>query len=216
MDSFIEQTAPGVAYSEIKKMIMLKKLKPGQRLAEITLSQEIGVSRTPVREALRRLTLEGWLRMVPNSGVWVASPTRREMMNAYEVRAKLEQWGIEEAMPNVTPLLLRHLEENIEEEQAVYDGRISAEKYPEINSRFHLSIAEAGGNEILCQHIRTAINTTDVYMVLYENYLDFSNNRSLSEHRELLELIKERDTEAAIKMIGVHVHNGFLDLKLGH
>ncbi len=122
MDSFIEQTAPGVAYSEIKKMIMLKKLKPGQRLAEITLSQEIGVSRTPVREALRRLTLEGWLRMVPNSGVWVASPTRREMINAYEVRAKLEQWGIEEAMPNVTPLLLRLLEENIEEEQAVYDG----------------------------------------------------------------------------------------------
>ncbi len=216
MDSFIEQTAPGVAYSEIKKMNMLKKLKPGQRLAEITLSQEIGVSRTPVREALRKLTLEGWLRMVPNSGVWVASPTRREMINAYEVRAKLEQWGIEEAMPNVTPLLLRLLEENIEEEQAVYEGRISAEKYPEINSRVHLSIAEAGGNEIFCQHIRTAINTTDVYMVLYENYLDFSNNRSLSEHRELLELIKERDTEAAIKMIGVHVHTGFLDLKLGH
>lgn len=169
-----------------------------------------------MREALRKLTLEGWLRMVPNSGVWVASPTRREMINAYEVRAKLEQWGIEEAMPNVTPLLLRLLEENIEEERAVYEGRISAEKYPEINSRFHLSIAEAGGNEILCQHIRTAINTTDVYMVLYENYLDFSNNRSLSEHRKLLELIKERDTEAAIKMIGVHVHNGFLDLKLGH
>ncbi len=71
-----------------------------------------------MREALRRLTLEGWLRMVPNSGVWVASPTPREMINAYEVRAKLEQWGIEEAMPNVTPLLLRLLEENIEQEQA--------------------------------------------------------------------------------------------------
>ena len=91
MDSFLEQTAPGVAFTEIKKMIMPKRLTPGQRLAEISLSQEIGVSRTPVREALRKLASEGWLKMVPNSGVWVASPTRREIINAYEVRAKLEQ-----------------------------------------------------------------------------------------------------------------------------
>ena len=58
------------------------------------------------------------------------------------------------------------------------DGKISAERYPEINIRFHLRIAEASGNNVLCQHISTAIKTTDVYMVLYENYLDFTNNRS--------------------------------------
>ena len=149
MNNFIEQTAPGIAYAEIKKMIMLKKLTPGQRLSEIMLANEIGVSRTPVREALRKLASEGWLRMIPNSGVWVASPTRREIINAYKVRAKLEQWGIEEAMPNVTPLLLRELGDNIDEEQAVYDGKISAERYPEINIRFHLRIAEASGNNVL-------------------------------------------------------------------
>ncbi len=216
MNNFIEQTAPGIAYAEIKKMIMLKKLTPGQRLSEIMLADEIGVSRTPVREALRKLASEGWLRMIPNSGVWVASPTRREIINAYKVRAKLEQWGIEEAMPNVTPLLLRELGDNIDEEQAVYDGKISAERYPEINIRFHLRIAEASGNNVLCQHISTAIKTTDVYMVLYENYLDFTNNRSITEHRELLKIIQRRDTDEALKKINEHIHNGYLDLQLDY
>lgn len=214
MDTFMEQTAPGVAYTEIKKMIMLKKLTPGQRLAEIPLSQEIGVSRTPVREALRKLSSEGWLKMVPNSGVWVASPTRREIINAYDVRARLEQWSVEAAMPNVTPLLLMRLEENIEEEQSVYDGDINPDHYSDINSNFHLSIAEAGGNDVLCQHIKIAIKRTDIYMVLYENYLDFANNRSLLEHRQLLDMFKKRDIAAAMEQIRAHVHNGFLDLSI--
>ncbi|MDO5116242.1 MAG: GntR family transcriptional regulator [Synergistaceae bacterium] len=210
----MEQTASGVAYTEIKRMIMLKRLTPGQRLAELSLSQEIGLSRTPVREALRRLASEGWLLMVPNSGVWVASPTRREIIDAYEVRARLEQWGVEAAVPNVTPLLLRRLEENIAEEEAVYAGKISPERYPDINRRFHMSVAEAGGSDSLCRHIMAAVNRTDIYMILYENYLDFSGNRSLSEHRALLELIRKRDTAKAVEMIKTHVENGFLDLKI--
>lgn len=76
------------------------KLKPGQRLSENSLAKEIGVSRTPVREALRRLAGEGWLTLVADTGVWVSSPTRREILNAYEFRAKLETWGVEMAMPN--------------------------------------------------------------------------------------------------------------------
>ena len=80
MDNTIERTAPGLAYSEIKRLIILKKLKPGQRLSESSLSREIGVSRTPVREALRRLAAEGWLTLVPDTGIWVSSPTKREIM----------------------------------------------------------------------------------------------------------------------------------------
>ena len=212
MNTFVEQTAPWAAYTEIKKMIMLKKLRPGQRLAELSLSQEIGVSRTPVREALRRLALEGWLKIVPNSGVWVSSPTKREIMDAYAVRARLEQWGVEEAIPNVTPLLLRSLEEKMAEERLIYEGKIGPEKYPELNGQFHLCIAEAGGNSILCQHIRTAINTTDVYMVLYENYLDFATNDSLREHQEIVELIRNKDLDGAREKIASHVYSAFNDL----
>ena len=211
-----EKSLSAQVYEKIKAGIISLKYPPGSVLKERELSESLGVSRTPVREALRKLASEGWLKMVPNSGVWVASPTRREIINAYEVRAKLEQWGAEAAMPNVTPLLISRLEENIEEEQAVYDGRINPDRYSDINSSFHLSIAEAGGNDILCQHIRIAINRTDIYMILYENYLDFANNRSLSEHRELLELFRSRDTAAAVEKIGIHVQNGFSDLNIGY
>ena len=216
MDYPIEPTAPEFVYWELKKKIMLKNLKPGQRLAEVKLAQEIGVSRTPVREALRKLAAEGWLYMVPNSGVWVSSPTKREIINAYEVRAKLEQWGIEKAIPNVTPLLISRLEDNIEKEQAIYDGHLAPEFYSDINANFHLCIAEASGNEILCKHIKDAINRTDIYMILYENYLDFVNNRSISEHRELLEILSRHETDTAIEKIVVHIHNGFLDLKIDY
>jgi len=120
MDKAIEQSAPGLAYSEIRRLIILKELKPGQRLSENALSRKIGVSRTPVREALRRLATEGWLTLVPDTGVWVASPTRREILNAYEFRSKLETWGVEMAMPNITPLVITKLEDCIEEEEAIY------------------------------------------------------------------------------------------------
>lgn len=88
MDCFFEQerTAPDAAYLQIMKMIMLKKLRPGQRLAELSLVRGIGVSRMPVREALRKLAPEGWLRIVPDSGTWVASPAERSSMPKYEVR----------------------------------------------------------------------------------------------------------------------------------
>lgn len=214
MDNFIEQNAAGVAYAEIKRLIILKKLKPGQRLAEISLSKTIGVSRTPVREALRRLTSEGWLNMVQNSGVWVSSPTKREMLDAYEVRGQLETWGITKAMPNVTPLLIRRLEECIEEEKAIYGQKNASESYPDVNMKFHLVIAEAGGNDALCQHLKIALSKTLIYMILYENYLDFDNNCSLSEHESILESIKAMDQDSVIAKMNEHINNGFRDLHL--
>lgn len=214
MKDLAEQNAPNFAYAEIKRRIILKKLKPGQRLSENSLAKEIGVSRTPVREALRRLAGEGWLNLVADTGVWVSSPTRREILNAYEFRAKLETWGVEMAMPNVTPLLITRLEECLAEEEAIYKGLKKAETYSETNSRFHLLIAEASGNDSFCQHLKTAINRTDIYMILYEDYYDFDNNCSLMEHRSILESLRERNSAEVTRKIQDHVRKGYQDLKI--
>ena len=213
MDLAVEQSVAGRAYSEIKRRILLKELKPGQRLAEISLAEQIGVSRTPVREALRRLSSEGWVSMVQNSGVWVSSPTRHEIVDAYEVRCKIELWGIEKAMPNVTPLLVRKLEESIEEEARIYNNNLSTE-YPDVNTKFHMLIAEAGGNEALCEHLRTALSKTIIYMALYEQYFDFENNVSLSEHKGILEAIRKRDLADVMCRMQSHIEKGFKDLCL--
>lgn len=214
MNIATDQTAPAFAYSEIKRMIILKTLKPGQRLSENALSREVGVSRTPVREALRRLAAEGWLNMIPETGVWVASPTKREIQNAYEFRTKLETWGVEMAMPNITPLLISRMEECIEEESAIYKGIKKAEYYSEVNNKFHFLIAEASGNESLCQHLKIAINRTDIFMILYEDYIDFDNNCSLSEHKGILESISEKDPPEVIRKVQAHINRGYLDLNI--
>ena len=133
----------GFAYSEIKRLIFMKDIKAGQRLAELSLSNIIGVSRTPIREALRMLANEGWVNIVQSSGVWVTNPTKREIIDAYEFRNKLETWGIRKAMPNITPLLIQRLEENLDDEEIICNEAI-CEKYFNINNRFHILIAEAG------------------------------------------------------------------------
>ncbi|KUK42618.1 MAG: Transcriptional regulator, GntR family, partial [Thermovirga lienii] len=73
-------------YHEIRHKIITKQLKPGQRLPEVNIAAELGVSRTPVREALRRLASEGLVMIIPNSGARLASPSRKEMENTYVVR----------------------------------------------------------------------------------------------------------------------------------
>lgn len=206
------QNIAGFAYSEIKHLIMQKEFKPGQRLAEITLSNKIGVSRTPIREALRMLANEGWVSIIQNSGAWVAAPTRNEIIDAYEFRNKLEEWGIKKAMPNVTPLLIRKLEDNIEDETDAYRGR-RYEKYFDVNNRFHMLIAEAGGNTELCGHLKIALSKSVIYMSLYENY-DFDHNDSFSEHKGILECIKKHNEEDVVMKMQTHIEHGFNRLHL--
>lgn len=213
MDFAIEQSVAGRAYSEIKRKILLKELTPGQRLAEISLAEQIGVSRTPVREALRKLASEGWLSMVQNSGVWVSSPTRHEITDAYEVRCKIELWGIEKAMPNVTPLLIKRLEEIIEEESRVYQQCLYI-NYADVNMKFHMLIAEAGGNEALCEHLRIALSKTTIYVALYGQYADFENNSSPFEHRDILAAVRTCDEAAVKREMEAHINQSFKDLRL--
>lgn len=213
MNKTVDKNVSYYAYSEIKRLILLQEFKPGQRLPEVALSKEIGVSRTPIREALRKLASEGWVSMVQNSGAWVASPTRGEMLDAYELRGKLETWAIQKAMPNITPLLIRKLEDNVEQEALIYKEKRSL-AYPDVNNHFHMLIAEAGGNEALCYHLKIALSKTLVYMALYEPYFDFENNCSLREHMEILETLKEKNEAEAVKRMQAHIDKGFIDLRL--
>jgi len=204
----------GFAYSEIKRLIFMKDIKAGQRLAELSLSNIIGVSRTPIREALRMLANEGWVNIVQSSGVWVTNPTKREIIDAYEFRNKLETWGIRKAMPNITPLLIQRLEENLDDEEIICNEAI-CEKYFNINNRFHILIAEAGGNIELCSHLKLALSKSVIYMALYEDYLDFKNsNTSLKQHRGILDGIKKRDEDDVVQKMQTHIENGFNSLHL--
>ena len=202
------------AYNQIKKMILIKELKAGQRLSEIGLAEQLLVSRTPVREALRRLNNEGFVDLVRNSGVWVASPSKKEVTDAYVVRCRLESWSISMAACNVTSLLLARLEDAIEIERAVFRDR-DIERYLEVNSLFHLTIAEAAGNSILCGYVADILSKTFIYMVLFESFFDFANNPSLDEHCRILEALRQRDEKKCVGLMEEHVSVALVDLGMG-
>lgn len=198
-------------YDTITRLILHKKLISGQKLSEIGLSDQLGVSRTPVREALRRLANDGYVLIVPKSGAWVASPTRQEVEDAYEVRAKLEGWAAGIASRAVTPLFLARLEEKILEEENIFAQK-DIEAYLNVNMAFHMIIAEASGNTILTDYIENILAKTFIYTVFLERYFDLINNPSLDEHRLLLNAFTARDTELCERLAEEHVRASFKSL----
>jgi DNA-binding GntR family transcriptional regulator len=192
-------------------MIFSRQLKPGQRLPEILIAEQLEVSRTPVREALRRLANEGLVVLIPNVGARIAMPTRQEMLDTYEVRNVLECLAIRRASERITAVQLARLEEKIEEETEVFSLR-DLEAYIEINNAFHRIIAEASGNLALADTIENYLARTFVYMVFFESFFDFDTNPSLEEHRAILEALRARDAESAVRLMDRHILQATEDL----
>ena len=212
MESHIYSSAADYAYGRLRRDIILKTFQPGQRLAEAGLAEQLQVSRTPVREALRRLGAEGLVVLVPNSGVWVASPSLQEMVDTFDVREGLECMAVERAARNATPLQLCRLEECIEREEEVFRIR-DFEEYLEVNTAFHRTLAESGGNRVLADYVEKLLARTFVFMVFYEDFFERSLNPSLDDHRELLAALRDKDPNRAAGLMHAHIRASVEDLR---
>lgn len=92
-----------VVFNTLRKAILRGELKPGERLMEIQLANKLGVSRTPIREAIRKLELEGLVLMIPRKGAEVAQITEKNMQDVLEVRKALEELSVQLACERITP-----------------------------------------------------------------------------------------------------------------
>lgn len=210
-DPEIYSTSAEAVYRKLLHLIFSKQLRPGQRLPEVLLAEQLEVSRTPVREALRRLANEGLVVLMPNVGASIVTPTRQEMLDTYEVRNVLECLAIRKAAGRITAVQLARLEEKIEEEAEVFALR-DLEAYIEINNAFHRIIAEASGNLALADSIENYLARTFVYMVFFESFFDFDTNPSLEEHRALLAALRSRDADEAVRLMDHHIGQAAEDL----
>ena len=156
----IYTTSSDYAYQELRHKIITKQLKPGQRLPEVSIAVQMGVSRTPVREALRRLGTEGLVNIIPNSGARLAAPTPREIEDTFLVREQLESLAIRLAAERIDDRHLRRLEEAMIEEARAIDEK-ELEAYLEVNESFHTTIADASGNKVLAKRVRDIIARTN-------------------------------------------------------
>jgi DNA-binding GntR family transcriptional regulator len=210
-DSYI-QTASDLVYHKLRAQIIAKKRRPGERLPEETIARELDVSRTPVREAIRRLATEGLVTLIPNAGARLANPSRREIIDTYEVREYLECLAARKAAVNITEAQASALQSAIDEEEKIFEQK-NFEDYLEINNRFHHTLAESSGNAVLASYIVNLLARTSVFMIFYDSFFDMKTNPSLDEHRALLKALLAHEPDRAEQLMKVHLMLSATSLK---
>lgn len=189
----------------IREAIISGILKPRERLMEIQLAEELGVSRTPIREALRKLELEGFIVMVPRKGAYVADMSFKDIADIFEIRAALEGLAAGLAAERVTDEEMEDMERHLVE-KADAIARNDIECLVQVDTRFHESIYRASRNERLwtiINNLREQIQRFRAMSLAYPG----RSKQSLEEHRAIVEAIHARDTALARQVTQEHIEN---------
>ena len=198
--------AVDVAYQAIRRAIIEGTYPAGARLPEEELSERIGVSRTPIRQALRQLEHQGHVELRPRRGAWVSAWTAEDIAEVYGVRAQLESYGARIAAAKIGALDLRHLEENCLRMEALEDARQEGflDELGELNNEFHASLLRATGNRRLMTSLASIVETPLILRV-YHLYDERRRYEALRHHREILAALSQRDGEWAEATMRVHI-----------
>ena len=194
-----------VVFNTLREAILKGDLKPGERLMELQLASKLGVSRTPIREAIRMLEQEGLAVTTPRKGAEVAKMTLKDMEDVLEIRDALDELAVRIACQKISDEQLRQLEDMKELfEKSTQTGNVK--KIAEADVTFHDVIYEATGNPKLV----TLLNNLreQVYRYRVEYIKDPKNYPTLiAEHEAILESLKNRDVKNAVEAMHVHVAN---------
>lgn len=207
--SYMDQIMPlrEEVFYTIREAILKGNLKPGTRLKEIALANEMGVSRTPVRDAIRKLELEGLVVIEPNRGACVSEIARQELNDVLELRRGLEELAIQKACERITPAELENLEAAAEEFSSLVSGR-DLKELAEADVHFHDVIYRASHNRRLVQILNNL--REQMYRFRMEYLKDESSRKLLDqEHHEILEAVRKGDAEAAHTCICQHIDNQY-------
>lgn len=193
-------------YSKIKKKILIGEMKPGTRIVEVTLAESLGVSRTPVREAIRQLEKEGMVTVIePRRGSYVSDVSVKDMVDILEVRGELEALAAALASERATEEEIMEMEKiSSLYRDAIYDN--DTENIIKYDELFHKKIVGASGNKSLIAVSETIQDMALRFRYLY--YDDFSRYENMpSEHRHLLDAIRSKDVNKAKEVAISHVAN---------
>ena len=194
-----------VVFNTLRQAILKGELEPGERLMEIQLAERLGVSRTPIREAIRKLELEGLVLMVPRKGAEVASISEKSLREVLEVRRSLEELAIELACQKITQEQIQELEAA----EAVFAEAVQKGDpmtIAESDESYHDVIYQATGNGRLVQILNNL--REQMYRYRVEYLKDIAVRRTLAEeHRSICEALRAGDETQALDYIRVHIDN---------
>lgn len=194
-----------VVFNTLREAILRGDLEPGERLMEIALANRLGVSRTPIREAIRKLELEGLVVMIPRRGAQVASITKKDLQDVLEVRSSLEVLATELACERITPEQLDSLKSALSRFESVL-GNSDVSVIARADVDFHDVIFESTNNARLVQILNNL--REQMYRYRLEYLKDFSSHgQLLEEHKRLVEAIAAHDRQKAVEIIKAHIYN---------
>ncbi len=192
-----------VIFTTLRDAIVTGELKPGERLMEVALAEKMGVSRTPVREAVRRLEMEGLVTMTPRKGTHVAELSVKDIMDVLEVRAALDKLATQLAAGRIRQDNIRRLE-SIHRQ---YIASLQKENLPgaiKKDVEFHDVIYQASGNNKLMSVAANLREQIYRFRVLYLK--DFSNAEDvLLEHQNILKALEAHDATRAGQLAEEHI-----------
>ncbi len=194
-----------VVFNTLRRAILKGELKPGERLLEVKLAKKLGVSRTPIREAIRKLELEGLVRMIPRRGAEVAEITEKSLLDVMEVRKALEELCVELACERITEEELAQLKEAAEEFKEIVTSK-DITRIAEKDVHFHDLIYRATDNEKLIQLLNNLREQMYRYRVEYLKS-DTVYLQLIAEHQEIINDLENRSPEAAKRIMGSHIAN---------
>lgn len=200
------------AYSLIRSQILTGERKGGDWLREGDLAESIGVSRTPVREALRRLTAEGLVQYERNRGVQVSAWTAADLDEIFSLRSVLEPWGSRLAAISRTVDLeeLRSLADAMDE--AASGVTADVDRITDLNNRFHRLVLEGSNNRRLGSVVSSVVQVPLVWQT-FSRYSAAALHRSLAHHHELVAALAAGDPDWAESVMRSHVRAAWNSLR---
>jgi DNA-binding GntR family transcriptional regulator len=194
-----------VVFDSLREAIINGTLRPGERLMEIQLAEELGVSRTPVREAIRKLELEGFVVMVPRKGAYVAGISLKDIADVFEVRAALEALASGLAAERITSEELEELERIlVRKAEIIAEGSVT--EFVQSDTQFHDALYRSSRNQRLIQILN---NLQDEIQRFRSVSLAYSGRmqEALEEHRKIVEALAERNISLAQSLAWEHIEN---------
>lgn len=194
-------------YSQIKHLILCNEIMPGQKLHHQELSERLGVSRTPVREALTRLVQEGYVSFLPNRGFTCKEIRIQEAEELYELREALEAFAVERAIAKLTEASLDRLRNKMNSYGRDVQNRFTRERLV-YDQDVHLTIVQLAGNETLTNTLSHVFER-----IVLKRRTDglYDQARGLAAHEEHLQLLtamERRDVAAAVALVRQHIQAG--------
>lgn len=206
MEDYQDHSLSSRVFQKIRDDIIKGKYQEHDELRENTIGKELGVSRTPVREALRQLELEGLVSIIPNKGAYVTGISAKDVKDIYAIRSTLEGLCARWATENITEEQLDKLDEIVllSEFHMKKEEKSNAEQVAVMDGRFHTVLYEASGSRILS---RTLIDFHKYVQRARKSSVvsEERARKSIREHKQILRAIRDKDAELAEQLANEHI-----------